>query len=209
MSRLSRLSPPFTDTQVVASTLVLALLVAVIKPVSTAYVRARTEKHGLNARPLHDVATEVLPDLSHLYWVGDALVAGLIVFGVAYLFSTGRTSLLWRVLWVVVAAHAIKVVTVGVTILPDPSGMCEYKQRGWRRLLGTCNDLLPSGHMIILFATAFLTRGVIPGPLWTGLCALTAATWFITLASKNHYTVDTLVSLLTVAALAPCVTTAR
>ena len=190
---------------VAATTLALAAVVFALKPSASSRVKTRVDAHGLNDRPLYDVTHAVLPDLSGWYWVGDVMVVGLSALGGAWLLAADP-ALFWSVAWIYAAASVVKVGMTMLTILPDPSGMCEHKARGMRgHLLGHCNELMPSGHMCIPLAALVVLRGRVPPAAWWALLAYTVAVWLLTLAARNHYAIDTVVSLFLVLALAPAV----
>lgn len=194
-----------TDRQVLVGIVVLALVHALAKPLAVRSLRRAVEAHGLNARPpLPDAGHALLPDLSKQYWVGDAMAAGIVFGGGGYLLASGRGLLLARVALLVLLVNALKMVVTHLTVLPDASGVCEARERGNLRLLvGSCNDLFPSGHMALAFAALVVCRGRVPDGVWTAGVAYAAVMAFVTVASRNHYTIDVLGSLLFVTALAP------
>lgn len=191
------------DDRVVTTGLAMAALVLVLKPPSMRYVGLRVQRDGLNARPLHDALHATLPDLSRMHWVGDVMGGMVSVVG-AVVFATvpSQRSLWLRALWVFAACMLLKVFVNAATIVPDPSGECEKRERGnWRHMLGSCNDLMPSGHVILPFALLYLSYGRVPEAAWLALLAYTTVFVFFTVASRNHYTLDVVVSALAVVAL--------
>lgn len=192
------------DRDVLVTGALITAAFVVLQPASMAFVDARVNEFDLNRRPLHDVSTELLPDLSRWYWVGDAMTYLFCAVITACMLRTGRGSLLLRIVWLSIVANAFKILLNAVTIHPDPSGECHTRERGWMKsFVGSCNWLMPSGHMLIPLATLFMTYGNIPPALWWSASAYTAALSFVTVASRNHYTIDVLVSLFVVGTLAP------
>lgn len=191
------------DSRVVITGLAMAALALALKPLSMRYVGACVRRDNLNARPLHDAMHHALPDLSRLHWVSDVQGVAVSVVGAIMLVAVPSQRSLWlRALWVFAAVTLLKVFVNATTIVPDPSGECEKRERGnLRHVLGSCNDLMPSGHVVVSFALLYLSYGRVPEAAWLLLCAHTAVLVFFTIASRNHYTLDVVVSALAVAAL--------
>ena len=177
------------DVWLAITTLVLFAAALIAKPVVMARVDAVVASTKLNDRPLPDVMHALLPDWrSHFKW-GDIFVGITLTVFVAY----SAVYQLWTPMLQAACAFALfillKVFINAVTILPDPSGMCEVKGS-----LGQCNDLMPSGHMAAVFIALFAIWGHADVLMKAVMVALAAATCFITLATRNHYTIDVIMS---------------
>lgn len=185
------------DVWLAVAALVLFAAAQIAKPVVMARVDAVVASTKLNARPLPDVMHALLPDWrAHHIW-GDVAVGITLAVFVAYcaacLPRSGSACRLWTPVFEAACAFALfillKVFINAVTILPDPSGMCEVKGS-----LGQCNDLMPSGHMAAVFIALFAIWGHADVLMKAVMVALAAATCFITLATRNHYTIDVIMS---------------
>lgn len=196
---------PLTDAQVLAVTLVLCVFNVVYKPVSIASLQKTVRREGVNERgALYDAWHDALPDLSRVHWLGDVMGVVFVVVGVPFLALTGNASVLLRIVAVTAAAATLKLFVNNLTLLPDPSGECAKRERGaWRHLFGTCNELMPSGHLVPSFAALVLTYGRIPASAWLVLLTFVTAQSVVTIASRNHYSLDVVASLLVALAMAP------
>jgi membrane-associated phospholipid phosphatase len=187
-------------------TLVCLAIVLTFKGIAMSYVDDRVETYNLNDTRLHDTVQELLPNLSKYYWVGDIMIVALMVFIGTYMFIKGHYITLVRMICAIFVAFVIKLLLNTVTILPDPSGMCKEKEGSIRKhVFGRCNELMPSGHMIAAFTILMFSFGILPKQIWNAVLIYTGFLWFITIAARNHYTIDTLVSLFVIAALVPIV----
>jgi hypothetical protein len=79
------------------------------------------------------------------------------------------------------------------TLLPDSSQMCLTSQS-----IGSCFDLIFSGHSSIMFLTTYLLRDIfnIGAILFYVLQFNNLLTSFLIIACRNHYTVDVLLAII-------------
>lgn len=79
------------------------------------------------------------------------------------------------------------------TLLPDSSQMCLTSQS-----IGSCFDLIFSGHSSIMFLTTYLLRDIfnIGASLFYTLQFNNLLTSFLIIACRNHYTVDVLLAMI-------------
>jgi len=79
------------------------------------------------------------------------------------------------------------------TLLPDSSQMCLTSQS-----IGSCFDLIFSGHSSIMFLTTYLLRDIfnIGAILFYALQFNNIFTSFLIIACRNHYTVDVLLAII-------------
>jgi ABC-type Fe3+-siderophore transport system permease subunit len=156
--------------------------------------------HNLHTTsPLPDIGHTLLPDLSRWYFLGDWILGVLCAVALAYCAWAKDWDLIVYIIAVVILGTVIKMVMTFVTVLPDPSGACHEKAK---KAIGSCNDLLPSGHMIAAFAVCIGLWPRLQSVWWKAVFgSLTALLWFFTVATKNHYTIDTLVSFFVVMSL--------
>ena len=185
-------------------TLICVIIIALVKGHTMEFVESRVKTHDINRHRLHDILESFTPDLTHMYWIGDVMIAGLIVFTITYLPLRGYHVTMWRIICASAVAFVLKLVMSSVTILPDPSGRCKEKEGDLRKhVFGRCNELMPSGHMLVAFVVLYFTPGALSKRLWYAVFCYTLVLWFITLSARNHYTIDTFVSLFVVGSIAP------
>ena len=167
---------------------------------------AQEKAKNYDTTKLYDISQEFLPERLDLYWVGDIIIILLSIITSIYLTINEDYLTLLRIICLVLLCNVAKLILNSVTVLPDPSGICKKKERGILKFfVGSCNDLMPSGHMFTAFAILFLTYGIILNKMWFVLLLNTILLLVFTLISRNHYTIDTLVSLLLVGTLTPLV----
>lgn len=79
------------------------------------------------------------------------------------------------------------------TLLPDSSQMCLTSQS-----LGSCFDLIFSGHSSIMFLTTYILRDIfnIGATMFYTLQFNNLLTSFLIIACRNHYTVDVLLAII-------------
>jgi len=79
------------------------------------------------------------------------------------------------------------------TLLPDSSQMCLTSQS-----IGSCFDLIFSGHSTIMFLTTYILRDIfnIGAVLFYTLQINNLLTSFLIIACRNHYTVDVLLAII-------------
>ena len=79
------------------------------------------------------------------------------------------------------------------TLLPDSSQMCLASKS-----IGSCFDLIFSGHSSIMFLTTYILRDIfsISASLFYTLQFNNLITSFLIIACRNHYTVDVLLAII-------------
>lgn len=103
-----------------------------------------------------------------------------------------------------VILQATYLLVVTSTTLPDCSKNCVYSSTFFHTLrnMGTCNNLGISGHLCYVGLSLF-TASLLQGhSYWPAYVALYACAFFFIAASRNHYTLDCIVSTLVVALIA-------
>jgi len=171
--------------------------------------RARPRSHIFNfaehahpalaaAPALPDFLHEALPDLSR--WRAAAEVAHVLPVlhaGALMLRAFDQRALdaLRTFLWVHGALMALRGACFAATLLPDASQAC----RAGGPYLGSCHDLVFSGHVLIMVLAGLTTRAffraALPRAARAALAAFTLATALFIAAARNHYTLDVLLSL--------------
>ena len=140
------------------------------------------------APPLPDVGHMVLPNLQAYRWIPEVLVHWpLIGAGLAALWVQDLGGLKHFL-----QSHAfcmlLRAVCFSLTLLPDASQMCEKSQ--WS---GACHDLIFSGHIVALTLSSLYLWRFKSWHLVLSLNAVLAS--ILTVAVRNHYSVDVIVSL--------------
>jgi hypothetical protein len=181
--------------------IILFIAIELLKPVVFAKIDATVAKTQLNDKPLPDIGHATLPDLrAHYKWgniVSAAIVGGFVVFCL----WTRQWTQIVEVFFLWSVFLALKLGVNAVTILPDPSGMCKEKEDLMGKFDGQCNDLMPSGHMALVASIVFSLWGQASGAGKAGLVLVYGAAAFVTIAARNHYTIDVVVSAFVVHAL--------
>lgn len=147
----------------------------------------------LKSLPLHDVIQESFPNLQKYRIVPEVLHFIPIL---TLLFNTiyhKNIVCLKKFLITHGLLMFIRAISFSVTLLPDSSGMCQLSTH-----LGSCFDLLFSGHStIMLLCCLLLTEYFSFDRIWkVCLFANTGITSFLIILCRNHYTIDVLYSLL-------------
>lgn len=160
-----------------------------------AYVDKRVLATNLNARPLPDVMHELLPDWRAHYVWSDVAVFALMGLFCAFTLRRGSWDALLDAAVVVLIANLAKLGLNACTIHPDPAGgQCRGKTN-FGGLTGQCNDLFPSGHMVIASAILFGVWAQTADKVWRGLfLGMACALGFVLLATRDHYTIDCIAS---------------
>jgi len=171
--------------------LVLIIVVVLIKYYSIQNI----SKCSCNEKPLFDVVHNNIPDLREHYWVGDLLITLLLLFSLYVFVVHGADLTNIAVMFLVLIL--LKAITSMVTILPDPSEMCAEKHGGRKSVkavYGTCNDLMFSVHTGTAFLLLFLLYDYISPTAFGLLCLYVGMLCIVTIVTKNHYTIDVIMS---------------
>lgn len=149
----------------------------------------------INKFKLPDLLHIILPDTSNYNWIGDYMVALIVIVFISLAIYKKKYNIIFKWIKLIAITIIIKSIMMSVTILPDPSGKCElnFKNSVPR---GYCNDLIFSGHMTVTIITLLflyhhelITNKII-------LLLYFLLTGFQIISSKNHYTIDVLISII-------------
>ncbi len=163
-------------------------------------------QHQLNKNcKLFDIIHEYLPDLSRYYHVVDYMVLFMLLGFIAFVTYKKDWDLMQQFFICLAMIFVLKYIMQLVTILPDPTvhndQTCDqrYASNSYIRfLVGYCNDMIFSGHTAVCILTVFALVGhVSPLVLWL-LTGYAASVGYLSIAVKNHYTIDVLVAFLAV-----------
>lgn len=96
------------------------------------------------------------------------------------------------------ACLLVRTVCVRVTLLPDPSGPERHVSKNalmaaMTHPSATQHDMLPSGHMLVVGVTAMLAP--LARAHWALTAAWVAASAWLTLVSRSHYTCDVVIGI--------------
>lgn len=174
-----------TTVSIISAILIVFLFI--LKPAMFEYIDDVVAATNLNKAALPDLGHVLLPDLRDYHYIGNFIAVGFIG---AALTATSNTEVWKEICIVYVSLLLLKLVFDAATILPDPSGMCKKKND----LFGRCNDLMPSGHIGLAYVVIFALWKHVDNRWRAGLLAALAILYFVTIASRNHYTIDTLMS---------------
>lgn len=174
---------------------VIAVVVSVFRNQAVKHIHKCVTCEDLNEKPLFDIIHRLFPSMTDYYWLGDVLIT-LLVFFAAYVIYRKKLDVSVIILMVLML-FLIKCITTMVTILPDPSGYCVEKHGGKKTLkaiYGTCNDLMFSGHTGLAFLILFILQKNVSKTAFALLAMYVSILCFITVVTKNHYTIDVIVS---------------
>ena len=142
---------------------------------------------------LPDPLQEHLPDLRSHYIYAEYFFFFIIALGIIFGLTHYKSCLAYEIVFMFIVFQFIKEICSMVTILPDPSDMCEEKGT-----LGACNDLMPSGHMSTLLIILFSLWPYMTLPWKSIFSALIFSYSILIIAVRNHYTIDIIMSMFVV-----------
>ena len=148
------------------------------------------------APPLRDVVHESFPNLSKIRVAAEFLHVVPVLFSGGLMlraFDQRAYDAIRTFLWVHGALMSLRGLCFAVTLLPDSSQNCRTNP-----YLGSCHDLVFSGHVLIMTLASLTTHTFFNMPSIVGpiLALVTFATAAFIAASRNHYTLDVILSLI-------------
>lgn len=150
---------------------------------------------NINSKPLYDIIHINVPNLKHEYWIGDFLVILLLLL---FIYKVVLYKLdIVNIIMMFIALQILKSITSMVTILPDPSGMCENKHGGsecLKLLFGNCNDLMFSGHAGFAFLCLMILYPHVNIITYLLLLLYVLILCIVTILTCNHYTIDVIMA---------------
>ena len=152
------------------------------------------DKRGASCtRPLSDVLHDLLPDLSHMHHLIDALP---VVLGLLVLVFCGRVDLR-RLVNQMTLVYLIRVITTSATVLPSP--ICSASRPSCRAV-GGCHACIFSGHTATTLLFAWHLQKCFPEYTYH-LLAYSVLSSLLIVATRSHYTIDVLVAWIVVHSL--------
>lgn len=147
----------------------------------------------LKSLPLHDIIQESFPNLQKYRIIPEVLHFIPILTLLSNTIYYKNIQCLKNFLVTHGILMFIRAISFSVTLLPDSSGMCQLSTH-----LGSCFDLLFSGHSTIMLLCCLLIKDYFSFDIKWKIClfANTGITSFIIILCRNHYTIDVLYSLL-------------
>lgn len=188
--------------------IVVLCITAVIDKKIHGCVNKTVDKKGLNDNKLHDIIHDYHSDdsIKQYYLVGDIMTILLCIFFLWICITNKSYVTIFHFAIIFVLSYGIKSIFTISTILPDPSGTCKEKHKNIpfaKNLIGDCNKLMFSGHAVSLFIILFILYNikcdgnkefVISSRCMTMLILYVLVTCYVIIATRNHYTIDVLVS---------------
>lgn len=147
--------------------------------------------------PLKDVLHELLPNLREfraLPEAGHLVVVLHLSAQMLYYFDQRSLDAIRTFLWVHGTLMVMRGLCFSSTLIPDSSQQCVTS-----KYLGSCHDLIFSGHVLIMFLSLLVARLFFPHTHpwhWALLGLVALLTLFFIAAARNHYTVDIVLALL-------------
>jgi len=147
----------------------------------------------LKSLPLYDIIQESFPNLQKYRIIPEILHFIPILTLFANTVYHRHINCLKKFLVIHGILMFIRAISFSVTLLPDSSGMCQLSTH-----LGSCFDLLFSGHSTIMLLCCLLLTEYFSFDIKWKLClfANTGITSFLIILCRNHYTIDVLYSIL-------------
>ena len=151
-------------------------------------------------KPLYDVVQQntinlrrirIIPEILHFIPISLLLIYTL------YSFYNSNIDLFYNSFETFFTKHGIlfylRPLLFSSTLLPDSSQMCLTSQS-----IGSCFDLIFSGHSSIMFLTTYILRDIfnIGASLFYTLQFNNLLTSFLIIVCRNHYTVDVLLAII-------------
>eukprot|EP01138_Halocafeteria_seosinensis_P000423 gb/GECG01000436.1/.p1 GENE.gb/GECG01000436.1/~~gb/GECG01000436.1/.p1 ORF type:complete len:575 (+),score=38.02 gb/GECG01000436.1/:1-1725(+) len=187
----------FWKTAKVTSGFVCAVLFHT-KCVAIAYRRGVIDHEMIGTQRLPDLGQEFFPDLQRYRWIPEVLYLLPLVGYLGCMFYYRNERLLGG-LRVFLTSHGtlltLRALSFVGTTLPDSSMVCH---KGGLHI-GSCHDLIFSGHATFVMLTVFcqwlVFRDVTAKWILWLEAVLVIVTDALIVASRNHYTVDVVISL--------------
>ena len=151
-------------------------------------------------KPLYDVVQQNTINLRRIRIIPEILhfipIVMLLIYTLYSLYNS-KIDLFYNSFETFFTKHGIlfylRPLLFSSTLLPDSSQMCLTSQS-----IGSCFDLIFSGHSSIMFLTTYLLRDIfnIGAILFYTLQFNNLLTSFLIIACRNHYTVDVLLAMI-------------
>jgi len=178
--------------------LVLIVMILIVTPYRNKYIANLGEK--MNGKI-------ILPDIIHnnfkvypIYGkIADFLTISTIIvfFTIMIIKRKWYTLAIFAVLFLI--SFLIQIVYSMATVLPDSkNGECVVSENiaTYAKNLGTCNDLNLSGHLVIIILCLYFLSELSQHKYKFVHILITIASAFFIVASRNHYTIDCLNSII-------------
>ncbi len=180
-----------------STALILSLFLIVIMNI---YVNSRSYYNG------KDINYVYIPDIIHNNFVphkfykttADKITSISMIICLTVCIITQKWDLLLFFLALIIILHILHLIIVSATTLPDSSKTCKYSKNLYENVvnMGTCNNLGSSGHLMNLGLSLFILSWVQDHKYWYIYLSLYVVGFFTICASRNHYTLDCIVSTL-------------
>lgn len=171
--------------------------------ITTVHVNRRSYHHG------KDINHVNIPDIIHnnftphkMYKVmADTFTLLAILFCFMFIIVKRRWDMLIFFVMVFVFLYIIHLFIVSMTTLPDCSKKCTHSKTFLESIknMGTCNNLGASGHLMNLGLSLFIISWLQNHVFWYVYVIVYVISFFVICASRNHYTLDCVVSTLILA----------
>lgn len=175
-----------------------AILLITVIISSWVYTQRIVDKYNLNEKPLYDTGHMILPNLSKYYLLVDIFVSILIIAVVITYWSDPK---LVTFILMAITVFLMKYIIQILTILPDPTVDLNCKTRYnllFKLIFGNCNDMMFSGHTAIGTLCALFLTEKFKGFVMYLYIFLAAAIAFMSIAVRNHYTIDVVMAFFVV-----------
>lgn len=176
-------------------------VVFIVAGVSVGLLNLVSIHYADQRRPLHiplppDVVHDLIPALPD--HAADFFIYPIVLCTFGFTIASRFTwVILYRISIIYGMSMSLRMITMLVTSLPDPSPACAERAHADGT---TCGDLIYSGHTVGFLMCAFTFRYFTREKRWGVMTwSLTAGGLFCVIASRLHYTKDVIVSLYVIA----------
>ncbi len=145
-------------------------------------------------RPLYDLFHSMIPYSEYSKYISEMILLFFILI-LLYLFYKKRNISIFNHFIILLAIiQFVRGILFSLTLLPDSSQNCTYGI-----LLGSCNDLLFSGHIAVVFIILLFTYQykLFSNQIQKIFLFLFVFMILFILSARNHYSIDVIVALLT------------
>jgi len=150
-------------------------------------------KSNCDKDKLPDILHYYLPDCEEYYLYVEIFYFVIIIGSIVFSILKANLIVWYEIVLLIIIFSFIKIICSFLTILPDPSGICENK-----KTYGYCNELMPSGHMATLLIIIFCLWNFMNDKTKIVYIFLTILYAIGIISVKNHYTIDILMSFFVV-----------
>ncbi len=145
-------------------------------------------------RPLYDLFHSMIPYSEYSKYISEIILLFFILILFYLLYKKRDISIFNHFIILLAIIQFVRGILFSITLLPDSSQNCTYSI-----FLGSCNDLLFSGHIAVVFIILLFTYQykLFSTQIQKIFVFLFIFMILFILSARNHYSIDVIVALLT------------